>query len=118
MNNPPRRISVLSLALAASLTGCFEVNNPSPGPNSPMIGNLTIDANCRLAFDYADPNGDVRGGHVCNILTCLDVPSADVTITGTTEGRITVRFPGFRCSEIRQIVLYDDADHISNTLKL
>jgi hypothetical protein len=95
---------------ALMLAGCEGKKDPS-GPDSPVISNLGLSsaalASCRgsqsvesLELDYADPNGDVSGGHVEvrlrveNVGTVdtfnVEVPSDHATITGTTSGRITL----------------------------
>jgi hypothetical protein len=82
-----------------------------------------------LTFDYTDAEGDVRGGHLTitatfNIgptvtLLGADVPSATVTITGTTSGTITartcVRFASATSVTVK-VAVTDVAGHTSNEL--
>jgi hypothetical protein len=78
----------------------------------------------RAIADYTDANGDVRGGHVetgGGAFGTYAVPSANVSITGTTSGKITV----FECffawgrvpvSTFRRVTLVDAAGNRSNQL--
>jgi hypothetical protein len=122
--------------LAAALAGC-DKNGPT-SPDSPVISNLStaLAGGCgrsqlaelaqRVEFDYADPNGDVRGGHVevrarsqkADPETFnVTVPSDAASISGTTTGHITVSVCtgviAFEGDRVR-VRLFDAANNASN----
>ncbi len=121
--------------VAMALAGCGGRKGPS-SPDSPVISNLTAAfTSCaapgrefgrRLEFDYADPNGDVRGGHVEvriqsqeDTLETFNValPSDNATITGTTSGRIATTVclrPIPIADERARVRLFDAAGNGSN----
>jgi hypothetical protein len=108
------------------------------GTQAPVIGNLVALSGpgpCHVpqgfrvviqgyGFDYIDANGDVSGGHVevgGPAFGTYPVPSANVSITGTTSGKITVRecfiaTGSVAASTFRRVTLVDAAGNRSNQL--
>jgi hypothetical protein len=112
-------------------------------PNAPIITNLrvsfgggcTLPGNVRgtvetIAFDYADADGNVRGGILENMTSAAmggamtftpAIPSPSVTISGTTSGTITVTaclFFGSNSSVTEQIKVTDASGKTSNALTI
>jgi hypothetical protein len=113
-------------------------------PNAPVLSNLRVSFGPRcmlpgslagtieaLAFEFADADGNVRGGTVDNTTTGAGggsitlsggIPSPGVTITGpSTSGTVTItaclRFDGF--SSVTETVTVTDASgKASNVLSL
>lgn len=134
--------AVVPAALAVILTGCGGGKKSAAGPSAdaPVIANLALSFTqqpCalppgpgtieRVAFDYTDANGDLRGGTVTDttkpdvgspIVTTGGIP-ANVEITGTTTGRITLTFCvrfGSVSTITETVSVTDAAGHQSNEL--
>lgn len=109
--------------------------------NTPVIANLRASFGGRctlrsgatgtvetLAFDYADADGNVRGGTLENMTAAqaggpfiirVGIPSPGVTTSGTTSGTIAVTaclFFGSSDRVTEQVRIADTAGNISNTL--
>jgi hypothetical protein len=131
---------ILSLVVPAILlAGCDGGGNgPTAESQAPVIANLVAlgSGSCgnppqgfrvevgAYSFDYTDANGDVRGGSVevgGGAHLTLAVPSARVSITGTTSGKITVLecfvvMGNVAVSKLRRVTLVDAAGNRSNEL--
>lgn len=133
---------LLPLAVSALLlTGCGGGGNggPTGASRAPVIANLVPLAGSGpcdpippgfsvvflgYSFDYADADGDVRGGHVevgGGATGTFPVPSTRVSITGTTSGKITVleceiAKGAVTVSRFRRVTLVDAAGNRSNEL--
>ncbi len=144
MNLGSRRQTVRYLGLVVTLLiiancGGGKKSPAAPSPDAPVIANLDLtllQQTCTVQglsgtlevveFDYTDANGDVSGGQVelvvrKSLTVTGGVPSAGVTITGTTSGHITAAL----CVAIdgaswgtREVTLTDAAGNRSNTLSL
>ncbi len=115
---------------------------PSSSPEAPRISNLvssyldacTFEGNSgrtlQLRFDYADQDGDVRGGRLETTdrlnpggglhHATYELPGEFVEVSGTTSGQITLRicalFFGNAQSVTVWVTLFDAANHRSNQL--
>lgn len=141
-------IPLLVLATACGQDGGGGSSPPTvPDANAPVIANLRVtfgtpcsipadDENLPgtvefLAFDYADADGNLRGGTVERTVAfaafgggsgvTLAIPSAPVAISGTRSGTITVAFCIYfatNTSATEQIKVTDASGKTSNVLTL
>jgi hypothetical protein len=134
--------SVLLLGTACSKSGGGG-SHTATDPNVPIITNLRVSFGPRctmsgnitgtveiLAFDYADADGNVRGGTLENttsaavggvIAVSLPIPSPSIAISGTTSGAITAAAClsfGSNASVTEQVKVTDVSGKVSNVLSL
>jgi hypothetical protein len=136
-------IPVLLLGAACSHHGGGGGSPTATDPNTPVISNLRVSfsGSCTLpggmpgtvetiAFDYADADGNLRGGVLestasaavgGSITLTPSIPSPGVVISGTTSGTITLtaclHFGG-NSSVTEQVKVTDTTGKASNVLTL
>ncbi len=128
--------TVTTLALFASCGGHGGGTTPVTDPLISDLNLATSSQTCTaqgfpghvrtVSFNYADPEGDVRGGHVDLGLVgantpslTVAVPSNNATLSGTTSGAITISpvcIAVIGGTATLTASLTDAAGHTSNTL--
>jgi hypothetical protein len=136
-------IPIFLLGAACSHHGGGGGSPTSTDPNVPVISNLRASFGPRctlpnnqggtveiLAFEYADADGNVRGGTLENttsgavagsITVTPPIPSPGIAISGTTSGTITITaclFFGGNDSVTEQVKITDASGKVSNQLAL
>ncbi|MGH7320786.1 MAG: hypothetical protein ACRELA_14335 [Candidatus Rokuibacteriota bacterium] len=132
-----------ALMLATVLVACGGKGGSTTASSTPVVANLGVSfgAQCTLAsglagtrgfvtFEFVDAEGDLSGGRVVATATfdvggpitiTFNIPSPEVTVSGTTSGTVTlltcIRF-GSSSSAILSGALFDAANQASNTLTL